>query len=401
MASFVINIKALEKNAAILRQVADRAGCRVVLALKGFSTWSAFPFLRPLLDGCCASGLWEAELAAEMFSGSVLTYSPAYADDEFDRLLQISHHIDFNSLSQWRKFRERALMHPRHQYGELHFGLRVNPQCSTGHTAIYDPCVPGSRLGIIAGHLDGQDLSGISGLHMHTLCEQGAGDLAVTIEALEARFGHLLESPAISWLNLGGGHWITKPDYDRELLEALIRRLKERYGVEVWIEPGEAVAIHTGVLRARVLDVFESEGYDHAILDVSASAHMPDVLEMPYRPDVFQITRPGPCGEGCPMPAVVFEGEGYALGAMPGERKHTYRLGACTCLAGDVIGDFSFDSPLSPGDELVFDDMSHYTMVKTTYFNGVRHPGIVLQHGDGALETVREFSYADYKARLG
>lgn len=401
MASYTINLDALEGNARLLRQVADTAGCRVVLALKGFSTWSTFPLLQEWLDGCCASGLWEAELAHEQFSKSILTYSPAYADEEFEPLLEISHHLDFNSISQWKRFRERAMAHPRYLSGELQFGLRVNPQCSTGQAEIYDPCIPGSRLGIIAEHMQDVDLSGISGLHMHTLCEQGSEDLHTTLQALEQRFGDILARPETTWLNLGGGHWITKPDYNRDLLVELIQGLRERYSVDVWIEPGEAVAIHTGVLRCKVLDVFESEGYRHAILDISASAHMPDVLEMPYRPDVFQIIKAGVEETGNDQPAVVLEGEAYGKAGLPRQFEYGYRLGAATCLSGDVIGDFTFKSPLKPGDELVFDDMAHYTMVKTTFFNGIRHPDIVLQHRDGRLETVRQFSYADYKSRLG
>lgn len=401
MASYTINLNALEKNAKLLRQVADVAGCHVVVALKGFSTWGAFPRMIPWLDGCCASGLWEAKLARELFGKHVLTYSPAYPDEDFGELLEISHHLDFNSFGQWRHFRERAMRHPRFVSGELHFGLRVNPQCSTGHTPLYDPCVPGSRLGIVADLFEGEDLSGISGLHMHTLCEQGAEDLAVTLAALEEKFGDVLKRPEIKWLNLGGGHWITKSDYNRDLLVSLVRGISEKYGVKVWLEPGEAAVIHTGVLRCNVLDIVESEGFTHAILDVSASAHMPDVLEMPYRPDVFQVVGQSLQAEDGRVPAVKLEGQGYLMAGLPGEYGNDYRLGAPTCLAGDVIGDFSFKEPLSIGQEIVFDDMSHYTMVKTTYFNGVRHPDIVLQHDDGRLETVRMFGYEDYKSQLG
>ena len=265
---------------------------------------------------------------------------------------------------------------------------------------IYDPCAPGSRLGVTPDMMQGADLSGISGLHFHTLCEQGADDLAVTMDAVERHFGHLLSRPEISWLNMGGGHWITKPDYDRKLLAALIRRIRERYGVEVWLEPGEAAAIHTGVLRCRVLDLFSAEGVNHAILDVSASAHMPDTLEMPYRPDVFQIAGDASL-RSAQQPAVRLEGESYALAGKAGEKAYTYRLGAPTCLAGDRLGDYSFAEPLAVGDELVFDDMAHYTMVKTTFFNGVRHPDIAVQRKDGSVETVRRFSYEDFEARLG
>lgn len=395
--AYIISSEAVEKNVRLLRSVADDAGCNIVLALKGFSTWGAFELMKPWLDGCCASGLWEAQLASRHFGGHLLTYSPAYDDAEIGELLGLTDHLDFNSLSQWRRFREMIASHPRFKSGELTCGLRINPQCSTGHTPIYDPCVPGSRLGIIADNLVGEDLTGISGLHMHTLCEQGAEDLEKTVAAMEEKFGDLLRSSSISWLNLGGGHWITKPDYNRDLLVSIIRRLKETYKVNIWLEPGEAGVIHTGVLRCRVLDVFESEGFRHALLNVSASAHMPDVLEMPYRPDVFLVNG---VNSGS-RPAVAFSGESYHQAGLPGELKFTFRLGASTCLAGDVIGDFSFDRELVTGDELVFDDMAQYTMVKTTFFNGVRHPDILLQESDGSLRTLRKFSQEDFESRLG
>ncbi len=400
MSAFVISQSALERNALILRDVADAAGCRVVLALKGFSCWPCFDVLRPWLDGCCASGLWEARLARRRFGKHVLTYSPAYAPEEVAELAEISDHLDFNSLTQWDRFRGEVMRHPRFLSGELKCGLRVNPRLSTGHTPLYDPCAPGSRLGVTPDVVQGADLSGISGLHFHTLCEQGAEDLAATLEAVERHFGHILSRPEITWLNMGGGHWITKPGYNRNLLVELVRSIRERYGVDVWLEPGEAAAIHTGVLRCRVLDIFSSEGVEHAILDVSASAHMPDTLEMPYRPDVFQIVRDASLRSG-QQPAVRMEGESYALAGNAGENAHTYRLGAPTCLAGDRLGDYSFPEPLAVGDELVFDDMAHYTMVKTTFFNGVRHPDIAVQKKDGSVETVRRFSYEDFEARLG
>lgn len=400
MSAFIISQPALERNARILREVADVSGCRIVLALKGFSTWPCFDVLTPLLDGCCASGLWEARLARRRFGRHVLTYSPAYAPEEMEELAEISDHLDFNSLTQWFHFRDMLMEHPRFLSGELRCGLRVNPGFSTGHTAIYDPCAPGSRLGVTPELLEGADLTGISGLHFHTLCEQGAEDLADTLGAVEQYFGSILSRPEVTWLNMGGGHWITKPGYNRELLVELVRGIRKRYGVEVWLEPGEAAAIHTGVLRCRVLDVFSSEGVEHAILDISASAHMPDTLEMPYRPDVFQILKDSSLSS-VQQPAVLMKGENYFLAGDAGEGAHTYRLGAPTCLAGDRIGDYSFAEPLAVGDELVFDDMAHYTMVKTTFFNGVRHPDIAIQKEDGSVETVRRFSYEDFEARLG
>lgn len=400
MASFIISYSALERNARILRELADVSGCHIVLALKGFSSWPCFDVLSPFLDGCCASGLWEARLAAQRFGGHVLTYSPAYTEEELGHLMEISHHLDFNSLTQWERFRGSVMNHPRYLSGELKCGLRINPKFSTGHTAIYDPCAPGSRLGIVPELMEGADLKGISGLHFHTLCEQGAEDLAETLDAVEQYFGDILKRPEITWLNMGGGHWITKPGYNRALLAELVRGIRARYGVEVWLEPGEAAAIHSGVLRCKVLDLFCAEGVSHAILDVSASAHMPDTLEMPYRPEVFQILKDSSL-RSAQMPAVLLQDESYALAGDWGEPGHEYRLGAPTCLAGDSLGDYCFAEPLSVGDELVFDDMAHYTMVKTSFFNGVRHPDIVVQRKDGSLDTVRQFTYEDFESRLG
>ncbi len=380
----------------MLHEVAQASGARMLVALKAFSTTAGLAVLRPYAAGCCASGLYEARLGARHLGGHVAVYSPAYREAELAELLEFAHHIDFNSVPQWQRWKELCLAHPRVQSGELQLGLRINPCFSTGHTALYDPCVPGSRLGIPAEQLHGVDLSGISGLHFHTLCEQGAAELVDTFRAFEKQFGALLASPQIRYLNLGGGHWITKPDYDRPALISLLREIREMYRVEVFLEPGEAWAIHTGVLRARVLDVFESLGYRHAILDVSASAHMPDVLEMPYRPDVYAVS-----ASGTGAPAVQLPGEGYALAGEPGERAFTYRLGAPTCLAGDVIGDFSFDAPLQVDDIIVLDDMSHYTVVKTTHFNGVPHPDIAVLQADGRVEVVKRFGYTDFEGRLG
>lgn len=433
---FLISIEALRRNVAILRETADAAGCKVVLAQKGFSCWKAYPYISGELDGCCASGLWEAMLARDHFGKHIVTYSPAYDEAEIDELLGFTHHLDFNSLSQWFRFRERIFQHPRFLSGEVQCGLRINPEHSTGQTPIYDPCVPGSRLGITADQLAGADLTGLSGLHFHTLCEQDSPDLESTLKAVDEKFGHLLRSEQFTYLNMGGGHWITKPFYDRELLIRLVREAREIYNVEVWLEPGEAVAIHSGVLRAKVMDVFESAGHKLAILDVSATAHMPDVIEMPYRPDVFlvessvgsspqQQTLADLFNTSEPIvitrqdevvatimpqiPAVTLERESYRLAGDPTNLQspisnhqfpHTYRLGGPTCLAGDVIGDYSFPRPLVVGDLLVFDDMAHYTMVKTTTFNGVKHPPIALLRPNGTVEIVREFGYTDFRDRL-
>jgi len=405
---FVISIAALRRNTSILREVKEAAGCRLVLALKGFSCWKAFPYINSDLDGCCASGLWEALLARDYFQKHVVTYSPAYDEADVAELCGFTHHLDFNSLTQWFRFREMIMAHPRFRSGELQCGLRVNPECSTGQTPIYDPCVAGSRLGITAEQLAGADLTGLSGLHFHTLCEQDSDDLETTLAAVDEKFGRLLRSPQFTYLNMGGGHWITKPFYDRERLIRLVRETKEKYGVEIWLEPGEAIAIHTGVLRATVMDVFESAGHRLAILSVSATAHMPDVMEMPYRPDVFLVEKPETRNQRPDIkePAVTFDGESYHPAGDPQspisnpQFLFTYRLGGPTCLAGDVVGDFTFPRELRIGDTLVFDDMAHYTMVKTTTFNGVKHPPIALQHEDGRLEVIREFSYQDFRDRL-
>ncbi len=396
MAAFLISESALERNARVLGEVSAASGAHLLVALKACSTISCFDTLRPYAAGCCASGLYEARLAQRHMGGHVAVYSPAYREEELEELLTFAHHIDFNSVPQWQRFRALCAEHPRVRSGELQLGLRINPCYSTGHTPLYDPCVPGSRLGIPAEQLEGADLSGISGLHIHTLCEQGAQELIDTFHAFEKQFGTLLASPEIRYLNLGGGHWITKPDYDRAALVALLREIRQLYHVEVYLEPGEAWFIHTGVLRARVLDVFESLGYQHAILDVSASAHMPDVLEMPYRPEIYAVAE-----QGSGAPAVSLPGERYSAAGDSGEKPHTYRLGAPTCLAGDVIGDYSFDTPLQVGTELVLDDMTHYTIVKTTHFNGVPHPDIAMLRQDGRIEIVRRFSYADFENRQG
>ena len=401
MAKYLISEKALEYNARILRETGKASGARVLIALKAFATTAGLHCLRKYADGACASGLYEAKLAVEHVGGHIAVYAPAYTQNELDELLKIAHHIDFNSLPQWERFRECCLKHPRAVSGELEFGLRVNPGCSTGHTPLYDPCAPGSRLGVPLTDLSGANLAGISGLHMHTLCEQYSSDLTTTVQALEEQAAELLSSPHIHYLNLGGGHWITKPDYNREELVTLIRRLRERYAVDVFLEPGEAWCIHSGVLRAQVLDVFESMGYRHAILDVSVSAHMPDVLEMPYRPDVYCVANDEDNIHTKKQPSVHVTGERYSLAGKAGELAFTYRLAAPTCLAGDVLGDYSFPRTLSVGDTIVLDDMAHYTIVKSTHFNGVVHPDIYVQATDGTLKCVRRFGYNDFVNRLG
>lgn len=365
--SFVVDEEKLQRNLDVMASVKSRTGCKILLALKGFAMWSTFPLLRKVLDGVCASSPWEARLGREEFGGEVHAFAAAYSDADVNELLSLCDEIDFNSFEQWEKFKPVVQADGR----RVKVGLRINPECSTGRTPMYDPCAAKSRLGIPRRQFDGQCLDGISGLHFHTLCEQNADALEITLEAVEEKFGEFL--PQMEWVNFGGGHHITRPDYDIDLLCSLICRFKEKYGVQVILEPGEAVALNTGVLVTTVLDIVRNEA-DIAILDCSCTCHMPDVLEMPYRP--------------------VVSGAGQ-----PGEKVHTYRLAGMSCLAGDVIGDFSFDQPLNPGDRLVFEDMAHYTMVKTTLFNGIRHPSIAVLR-DGQVNVIREFRYEDYKNRL-
>lgn len=367
--AYVIDLGALRDNLEVLAGVQQRAGCTIILALKGFAAWKTFPLVRQYLRGTTASSLNEARLGHEAFGGEVHVYAPAYRDDEMAPLLDIATHITFNSFSQWKRFQELVQQAPR----PVSAGIRINPEHSEVAVPLYDPCAPGSRLGVTAAQVAGESLEGIEGLHFHTLCELGADALERTLEAVEAKFAPYLGQMA--WVNFGGGHHITRPGYDLDRLVRLVRQFRDRHGVDVYLEPGEAIALNTGTLVATVLDIVHNE-VDIAILDTSATAHMPDVLEMPYRP------------------VIVGAGE-------PGEKAHTYRLGGLTCLAGDVIGDYSFDAPLQVGDRLAFLDMAHYTMVKNTTFNGVPLPSIAFYEPDsGDLEVVRTFGYADYRDRL-
>lgn len=378
---FVVDRSAVEHNLRILRETADRAGVTMLLALKAFALPAVFDLVRTYLDGVCASGPYEAQLGHQEVGTRIHTYGPAYSEADLELLLEVTDHLSFNSLAQWARFQTRA-REAGSRRGELRFGLRINPEYSVGDTPLYDPCSPYSRLGTTAGQLRQDGLhyphvwEGISGLHLHTLCENDSYALERTITAVEERFGEILARPEITWLNLGGGHHITQPDYDRDHLVAILQRVKERYQVEVILEPGEAIAIHTGILVASVLDL-PVNGMNLAILDTSATAHMPDTLEMPYRPELWGS-------------------------APPGLAPHLYRCGGGTCLAGDVIGDYAFQTPLSIGDRLVFDDMSHYTMVKTTTFNGIPLPAIATWDSRShALTVQRESSYADFRERLG
>ncbi len=366
--AFVIDVAALENNLELLSHVQKAAGCGILLALKGFAAWSTFPLVGKYLAGVSASGVDEARLGREL-GKQVHTYCPAFDEASLREVIQLSDHVIFNSPSQLERFRQVI---SADQSGTS-FGLRINPEHSEVRTPFYDPCAPGSRLGTTKSELLKVNLTGIEGLHFHTLCELGADALRRTLVAVEDKFLPWLDD--MHWVNFGGGHHITKPDYDVGLLVDLLKAFKRSHGVEVFLEPGEAIALDAGVLVASVLDFVHNDG-DIAMLDTSATAHMPDVLEMPYRPQV--------------------RGAGT-----PGELAHTYRLGGLTCVAGDVIGEYSFESPLEVGDRLIFEDMAHYTMVKTNTFNGVRLPSIALYDPrDDSYRVQREFGYEDYRNRL-
>jgi carboxynorspermidine decarboxylase len=371
---FVIDLGALDDNLAVLQRVQAEAGCKILLALKGFAMWHAFPRIRTALPGITASSTHEARLGREQFGGEVHCCAPAYSDADFAELLELCDHIVLNSFSQWKRLRPIYERHRDAGGGVVEFGIRVNPEHREVAVDLYDPCGTSSRLGVVRSQFDGAALEGISGLHFHNLCELGSDALARTLDVFESRFGEFI--PQMKWINFGGGHHITRAGYDVDELVELVRDFKAKWNVDVVLEPGEAIAIGTGVLVASVLDLVHN-GMDIAILDTSATAHMPDTLEMPYRAEI--------------------RGAG-----LPGEKPHTYRLGGLTCLAGDVIGDYSFDEPLTVGDKLVFMDMAHYTMVKTTTFNGVRLPSIATWDPEtSALDVVRRFGYEDYKNRLG
>lgn len=364
---FVVDERRLLHNLEILKQVAEESGCKILLAQKAFSMFSVYPLLRKYLCGTTASGLYEARLGKEEFGGETHVFSPAYRAEEFDELLQYVDDLVFNSPAQVRKYGIRA------KNAGKSIGLRVNPECSTqeGH-AIYDPCAPGSRLGTTLEAFEEELVPLLDGIHMHTLCEQNSDDLEKTVEALEDKFGKWL--PQMKWLNLGGGHHITRADYDRERLVRTIRRLREKYQLEVYLEPGEAVVLNAGDLVASVMEIVHNN-MEIAILDTSAACHMPDVLEMPYRPPVQKSGNPG-------------------------EKQYTYRFAGPTCLAGDVIGDYSFEKPLIEGSRVVFEDMALYTMVKTNTFNGMALPSIVFRDQEGEEHLVRTFGYEDFKNRL-
>lgn len=364
---YVIDEKRLTENLRILRGVQERTGAKILLAQKAFSCYHLYPLIGEYLAGTACSGLYEARLGYEEMGKENHVFSAAYRESEIDEIISYCGHIIFNSFSQLDRYRDRVLAAGKK------IGLRVNPECSTqeGHE-IYDPCSPVSRLGITRKNFRADDLRGITGLHFHTLCEQNSDDLEKTLDAVEEKFGEFLSG--MEWINFGGGHHITREDYDIPRLERCIRRMQEKYGLEVYLEPGEAVALNAGYLVTQVLDLTEND-MPIAILDTSAACHMPDVLEMPYRPPLF--------------------GSGES-----GEKQYSYRLGSQTCLSGDMIGEYSFDEPLSIGDRLVFGDMAIYSMVKNNTFNGMPLPSILLLKQDGSVQVLKEFGYENFRIRL-
>ena len=368
---YVIDEKKLRENLEILAGVQQRTGCKILLAQKAFSCFHEYPLIGKYLKGTTASGLFEARLGREEMNLENHVFSPAYREEEMDEIAGLCDHIVFNSFGQLEKYAPRLK-------GKS-IGLRINPECSTQEDhAIYDPCAPGSRLGVTAEKFrenvkrSPQLLETLDGLHFHTLCEQNSDDLERTLAAVEEKFGQWL--PRMKWLNMGGGHHITRADYDIDRLERCIRRMQERYGVEVYLEPGEAVALNAGYLATQVLDVVEN-GIQTLILDASAACHMPDVLEMPYRPPLRDSGKPG-------------------------EKPWTYRLSSYTCLAGDIIGDYSFDREIQAGDRLYFEDMAIYSMVKNNTFNGIGLPDIAVMDENGDCRVIRSFGYEDFKERL-
>ena len=381
---YVIQEEKLKENLQILKDLRERTGCRILLAQKAFSMYSVYPLIGEYLDGTTASGLYEARLGYEEMGRENHIFSPAYREEEMEEILKYCGHVVFNSPAQLKKYRERAKQAGRS------IGLRVNPERSTQEDhAIYDPCAPFSRLGTTAEQfrreLTDEEIRSLDGIHFHTLCEQNADALAETLEAVEEKFGDYLYH--MKWVNFGGGHHITRKDYDRALLEKCIRHVKETYDVEVYLEPGEAVALDAGILLTQVLEIVEN-GMKIAILDTSAACHMPDVLEMPYRPPLKDAGEPEK-GEAEGAPA-----RGTA------DRPYVYRLAGPTCLAGDVIGDYTFRQQLQPGDRLEFQDMAIYTMVKNNTFNGMKLPDIILERENGDCQAIRKFGYEDFRCRL-
>jgi len=365
---WLLNEQKLITNLEIIEYIKKKSGSKILLALKGYALWKSFSTLQPYLDGCCASGLHEAKLAHEAFGKEVHTYSPAFKEEELEEIATISHHLVFNSAAQFKRFAYKA----KTINSKLSLGLRVNPEYSEAPTELYNPCGLHSRLGTTLANFDESMLDMCDGLHFHALCEQSADALENVLKHFEEKFGKYI--PKMKWINFGGGHHITRKGYDVEKLIQLIKTFKTKYDVEIYLEPGEAIGWETGTLVTTVLDIVHN-GMDIAILDSSAEAHMPDTIIMPYRAKVLSAGNAN-------------------------ERAHTYQLAGNTCLAGDIMGDYSFDVPLHIGDKVIFLDQMHYTMVKATTFNGVKLPSIAIQKVDGRVEVVRKFGYEDFKNRL-
>ncbi|MEA1879107.1 MAG: carboxynorspermidine decarboxylase [Campylobacterota bacterium] len=365
---WILNEEKLQNNLNILAYIKAQTNAKILLALKGFALWKSFPMLSPILDGCCASGIHEAKLASETFQKEVHTYAPAFKEEEIAEIATLSEHIVFNSPHQFHQFSKKV----KSYNPNISLGLRINPEYSESPKEIYNPCGLYSRLGTTLANFDETLLDTCDGLHFHALCEQDADALALVLEHFEKKFGHYITQ--MKWINFGGGHHITRKGYDVEKLIRIINHFKEKYNVQVYLEPGEAVAWESGTLVGTVLDIVDN-GMQIAILDTSAEAHMPDTIIMPYRVEV--------------------RGAGKA-----GEKAHTYRLAGNTCLAGDIMGDYSFDLPLNIGDKIIFEDQMHYTMVKATTFNGIKLPSIAIEKKDGTVEIIRQFGYEEFKSRL-
>ncbi len=364
--SYVLEEALLKKNLKLLKNIEQKSGAKIILALKGFAMWSTFDMVREYLSGATASGLWECQLAFEELRREVHTYSPGFKEDEIELIAKMSDYIIFNSINQFKKYKERVKnIHP-----DISLGIRINPQTSAAPVELYNPCAPYSRLGVTKEAFEWDDM--MEGFHFHALCEESAEALEQVLKSFEESFKEFL--PRLKWVNFGGGHHITKKGYDTQKLIRLIKDFSQKYGLQVYLEPGEAVGWQTGVLVASVVDIVHNQ-MDIAILDTSAETHMPDVLAMPYRPEV--------------------RGAG-----MPDEKPYRYRLAGNSCLAGDIIGDYSFDRPLKPGDKIIFEDMIHYTFVKNTTFNGIRLPSLAILKENGDYEVIKRFDYCDYKHRL-
>lgn len=368
--AYVLEERLLRKNLGLIRNVQERSGATIILALKGFSMYKMFPMVKEYLSGATASSLNEARLIVEEMGCPAHTYCPAYKEEEFNEMMEYSSHLTFNSLSQYERYKDRVLGFRE----KISMGLRINPEYAEVETDMYNPAIRGSRLGITRNLLGDTLPEGIEGLHSHTMCENDSYVLERTLVHIEEKFGDLLHQ--VKWLNLGGGHLMTRQGYDHEHLIGLIQRLRNKYNIEVILEPGSAIAWETGFLRSKVLDVVDSLGIQVAILDTSFAAHMPDTLEMPYKPKVW----------------------GAESGIVAG--KYVYRLGGMTCLAGDYMSEYSFDAPLNVGDIVVFNDMIHYTMVKTTTFNGVGLPAIGIIRENGEFELFKSFGYETFKDRI-